>query len=118
MKHNDNKLPDTLKQLSNMSNPQRFYTVGDGRYTALFKRTLKRVPGRGASSTALTPEHWVGTLYIYDSKAHEQSPVFTINDKGILGLHGTKPAVVEQLAVIDNVVSKVMRLAFTMEGMK
>lgn len=118
MKHEDNKLPDALKQLSNMANPQRFYTVGDGRYTALFKRTIKRGPTRTASSTALTPESWVGTLYIYDAKAHEQSPIFTVNDKGILGLHGTKPAVVEQLGIVDNVVAKVLRLAHTMEGMR
>jgi len=118
MKHNDNKLPEALKKLSALRKPQRFYTIGEGRYTVLFKRTVRRGPTRTASSTALVPESFVGALYIYDSESHERSPIYTIDEVGILGLHGTKPAVVEQLTLIDDLVIKTLRMATTMDGMK
>lgn len=118
MKHEDNKLPDALKKLTDLSKPQHFYTIGEGRYTVLFKRTLRRGPGPMGSNVALSPESWDGTLYIYDAEAHDLSPVFIINKEGILGLHGTRPAVVEQLVVIETLVVKTLRMALTAEGLK
>lgn len=118
MKHNDNKLPDLLKRLIEMPKSQRFYVIGEGRYTALFKRTRKVGPTRLASCAMLTPEVYEGTLYIYDSESYERSPIYTINSEGILGLNGTKAAVVEQLTHIDDIVNKVLKMANVMEGMR
>lgn len=118
MKHNDNKLPDLLKRLMELPKAQRFYTIGEGRYTVLFKRMRKLGPTRLASSVALSPDCYEGTLYIYDGESYERSPVYTINSEGILGLNGTKAAVVEQLTHIDDIVNKVLKSALVMEGMK
>ena len=118
MKHNDNKLPDTLKRLCGMPKAQRFYTIGEGRYTALFKRNRKPGPAHLASSVGLSPDSYESTLYIYDAESYERSPLYTINSEGILGLNGTRPAVVEQLTHIADIVNKVLKMAVAMEGLK
>lgn len=118
MKHNDNKLPDILKRLCGMPKAQRFYTIGEGRYTALFKRNRKPGLSNLASSVGLSPDSYEATLYIYDTESYERSPVYAINSEGILGLHGTKPAVVEQLTHVADIVNKVLKMALTMEGMR
>lgn len=89
----------------------RFYLLDNPRYFALFRCIKEPAPAvyKGAVQTIGTQDRHM--LYIYDSESHNGSVAFKVYKEGVLGLHGDKKNVADQMELVNNVVGQVYHQA-------